>query len=228
MEEIIQDLQEWKLIDELPKKVHGFLFEKQLQKKDKQYLIFRYHNDSINRSFSVLYDGATKEFLARIVVGLTEFCDIRFIANKKETLENVLRHNLENTLKDLAYFNIKTIDSIVREKQIIEWPYVNNLPKQIGDFVLFIAPNQPLKVINGSYIIIDYSNFNSQSNLIIYYNIFRDEFFAEMRINRTPHMIADFDAKTLDELQEKIDKKLIETLKSIKGNEFNSNTQRTV
>lgn len=218
MEKIIQELADWSFIDELQHELYGFLLEKQFNARDNKYLIFRYHNEETKRNFSVLYDGATKEFIARVTIGLTEFCDIRFIVGSREALEKVLREKLDNTLKDLAYFNINNIDCIVQEKKIVDWSYIQQLPKKIGDFTLFIAPNEPVKVINGSYILVDYCDFNSESNLTIYYNIFRDEFFGEVRVKRSPRMTADFDAKTLDELEEKLKERLVNTLDSITAN----------
>ncbi|MPL81514.1 hypothetical protein SDC9_27439 [bioreactor metagenome] len=215
MEKIIQGLSEWPFLTELPQECCGFIFEKQLKESDDKYLIFRYYNEEWKRSFTVLYDGATKEFLARIVVGLTEFCDICYIVGSLEQLEKVLQERLESTLSDLATFNIKHIDCILREKMVIEWPFAQQLPKKVGEFSLFISPSAPVKAINGSYIIIDYCDFASESNLIIYYNIFRDEFFGEIKIRRTPLMTAEFDAKMLNELEEKITEKLVETLESI-------------
>ncbi|MGI6093138.1 MAG: hypothetical protein ACOYD5_09200 [Negativicutes bacterium] len=215
MEKIIEELAAWTFIDELKHELYGFILEKQFEETDNKYLIFRYHNEENKRNFSVLYDGATKEFIARVIIGLTEFCDIRFIVSSRDVLEKVLKEKLESTLKDLAYFNINNIDCIVREKKIIEWPFAQQLPDKIGKFTLFIAPNEPVKVINGSYILVDYCDFVSESNLIIYYNIFRDEFFGEVKVKRTPRMIADFDSKTLDELEGKLKEKLVQTLECI-------------
>lgn len=37
----------------------------------------------------------------------------------------------------------------------MDWEYIDNLPKEIDGFKLFINPKEPVKIINGSYIIID-------------------------------------------------------------------------
>ena len=216
MEQIIQELSNWQYLSELPNTLYGFILEKQMNESDDKFFVFTYHNDERKRSFSVLYDRSTKEYTVRITIGLTEFCDIRYIVGNLNSLEKVLREKLECTLNDLVHFNIGNIDCIVLEKKIIEWPYTKQLPKMVGNFALFISPNEPVKSINGSYIIIDYSDFDGQNNFIIYYNIFRDEFFGEIKAKRTPQMTAEFDEKNLFELEEILEDKLVRILESIK------------
>jgi len=114
-------------------------------------------------------------------------------------------------------FNRDNLGSIIIDKQILEWPYGNELPQELLGFELFIKPSAPVKIINGSYIIIDYSDFSNESSLVIYYNIFRDEFFGEARIRRTPQMSAVFDATTLEKLQENIATHLNKVLQSIRN-----------
>ncbi len=65
-----------------------------------------------------------------------------------------------------------------------------------------------VRVLNGSYIVFDYSDFDIESNFIIYYNEFRSEFFGEARIRNIPEMNYTFDSKNLEELEEKLRAKL--------------------
>lgn len=204
MEKIIAQVKAWELVTKLPAEFAGFALCLEFQEQGTQYCIFTYQNKDWHKSFSVLYDKATKEFLARTVVGLTEYFDVNFIVADIGILEKLLISRLKDTLVSLAEFNPDSLGSIVIEKQILEWPYGKELPQKLAGFELFIKPGEPVKVINGSYIIIDYSDFLNESNFIIYYNIFRDEFFGETRIRRTPQMSAEFDATTLDKLQENI------------------------
>ncbi|MBC8015168.1 MAG: hypothetical protein H7X79_05430 [Sporomusaceae bacterium] len=204
MEKIIAQIQAWDLLAKLPAESAGFSLCLEFQERGMQYCIFTYQNSEWHKSFSVLYDKTTKEFFARTVVGLTEYFDVNFIVGDISLLEKLLIKRLKDTLVNLAVFNPDNLGSIIIEKQIIAWPYGKELHQELVGFELFIKPCEPVKIINGSYIIIDYSDFSSESSLVIYYNIFRDEFFGEVRIRRTPHMSALFDAATLDKLQENI------------------------
>ena len=217
MEKIIKQVQMWEYITKLPKEFVGFTLKVELKEQDTQYCMFTYYNDEWHKSFSVLYDTATKEYFARMVIGLTEYFDVNFIVSDLATLETLLKNRLENSLQSLAVFNRENLDSILIDKEIVEWAYGKGLPRELAGFELFIKPYEPVRIINGSYIIIDYSDFDNESNFIIYYNIFRDEFFGEVRLRRTPQMSAVFDAHTLDELQENISihlKNVLENMRS--------------
>ena len=217
MEKIIAQVKTWELLAKLPVEFSGFTLNLELQERGIQYCIFTYQNKEWHKSFSVLYDKATKEFLARTVVGLTEYFDVNFIVGDMGLLEKLLITRLKETLLSLAVFNPDNLGSIIIDKQILEWPYGKELPQELVGFELFIKPSALVKTINGSYIIIDYCDFSNESSLVIYYNIFRDEFFAEARIRRTPQMSAVFDATTLDKLQENIEIHLKVVLESIRN-----------
>jgi len=216
MEKVIVQIQEWEMLATLPTEVAGFVLLQNLEQRGTQYYIFTYENKEWHRSFSVLYDMATKEFLARTVIGLTEYFDVNFIVADIHLLEKLLTKRLNNTLVSLGKCNEDNLDSIIIEKQILQWPYGKELPQEIAGFTLFIKPWEPIKIINGSYVIIDYSDFSNESGLVIYYNIFRDEFFGEARIRRTPHMSAVFDATTLESLQDLISTHLATVLEDVR------------
>ncbi len=221
MEKIIEQVQKWEFVAKLPKEFVGFTLKIELIEKDTQYCMFTYYNEEWHKSFSVLYDTATKEYFARMIIGLTEYFDANFIVGNLEALESLLTSRLKKSLESLAVFNREELDSILIDKQILEWSYGKGLPKKIAGFELFIKPNEPVKIINGSYIIIDYSDFVNESNFVVYYNIFRDEFFGEVRLRRTPQMSAVFDARTLEELEENINVHLQGVLESMRSQLIN-------
>jgi len=216
MQQVISKINEWEYIHKLPPTINGFVFSKELSESGTLFHLFTYANESARRSFSVLYDHATKEFIARIKVGLIEFCDIAYIVADLEMLENVLEKRLETTLSRLGFFDINDLNSIFLEKKIVEWQYAAKLPQVFAGFELYIKPLEPLKIINGSYVILNYTDFLSESDLIIYYNIYRDEFFGELRIRRTPQMAAVFESKQLSELEEKLELYLNPTLENMR------------
>ena len=64
-----------------------------------------------------------------------------------------------------AHDNIMKVEHIIEDKAIMDWEYIDNLPKEIDGFKLFINPKEPVKIINGSYIIIDYCDFSKETDL---------------------------------------------------------------
>lgn len=216
MEKIIEQVANWSFFEQLPAEYAGLKLRIEKVQQGTQYHIFTYENSEQYKSFSVLYDQATKDYFARVVVGLTEYYDVSFIVTSLEELEKALAERMRRTLDCLANPVAQGYESIVVDKKILEWPFVAELPKSEAGFELFINPHSPLKTINGSYIIIDYSDFANESNLIIYFNVYRDEFFGEIRVRRTPRMTTFFDAKELDDLAEKLKDNLKTVLTSMR------------
>lgn len=201
MEKIIEQVEAWDFWEKLPSELYGFQLEVLKQQDEPQYWMFAYANPARHRRFAVLYDASTKEYIARVTIGLSEFCDIAFITPNLEKLTAMLETRMDATLKQLAVFDASILDCILHDKKIMEWEYEQELPEEIAGFSLFIRPSQPIKGINGSYIVLDYSDWETESNLMLYYNMYRDEFFGEIRMQRTPQMAAEFECKTLPDLK---------------------------
>jgi hypothetical protein len=216
MEKIIEQIAAWQFLRQLPAEFAGFTLSSEPCLCGSQYSIFTYRKPEDHRSFAVVYDNATKDFLGRVIVGLNEYYDVGFIAGNLVDLERALERRMEWTLADLANPQQREYESIFRGKHILEWPHAALLPLEMEGFRLFIPPSEAVKTINGSYVVIDYSDFALASNLAIYYNIYRDEFFGEVRINYTPRMINLFDAKELDELAAKLEAGLRPALASLR------------
>ncbi|HMM21056.1 MAG TPA: hypothetical protein PKA10_09955 [Selenomonadales bacterium] len=215
MKTIIEQVEAWPFLDTLPPECAGFALDRELAESGTQYLMFSYRKPQDHRSFAVLYDHATKDFMGRITVGLTEYFDVTFISTDLAGLEKILAERLPRTLDRLA--GDEGYESIFRAKKILEWDYGRQLPRELAGFTLFISPERPIPTINGSYIILDYSDFSEESNLILYYNVYRDEFFGEIRFRRTPEMAGQFDAKDLPELAGKVSDNLQGTLEALRG-----------
>ena len=200
-----EELSVWPFPKQLSATVLGFHLDLASQNNGTWTVLFTYELPEKHRRFIAFYDEATKDFMVRIVVGLTEYNDVSYIVTDIVAFEKLLKNRMTETLHELAVFEAHHLESVCLHTNIITWEYGQTLPKKIGIFELFISPDQPIKIINGSYIVIDYSCFAEETNLLIYYNIYRDEYFGEIRLRRTPELIFDLDAKTLAQLQENLE-----------------------
>ena len=206
----------WEYMKELPKAWDGFELKLHMAAAGDIYDIYSYENQSRHRKISVYYHDETKEYKLRTAIGLTEFCRIEFIAPGLNALEQILRERFEALLHTMAAFDAETVSCIVQEKQILKWEYVDRLPSELEGFTRFIDPHEPVQVINGSYIIFDYCDFATDSNFIIYYNVFRDEFFGEARLHRIPEVTYEYDCSELKDLESLLAKNLQATLHKIR------------
>ena len=78
-----------------------------------------------------------------------------------------------------------------------------------------VSPNDAVRIINGSYMILAYYNRQTRSGLSLMYNILRDDFFAERRIHNFPNLVHDFDSSDVRVLHDSLKKRLVPVLDAI-------------
>lgn len=195
--------------------LYGFTREDLHEEQGDCYEICRYANDAIKRGICLYFHEETKEYKLKVWIGLTEFCVMEFIAGSLDEFIVAITHRLDGFLEDLSRFNPEHISILVKNTGVLEWDYHEVLPSKIGEFELFVNPHQPVRIINGSYIIANYVNFRLESDLVIYYNIYRDEFFGEIRPRRIPEIKYEFDSPTLADLEIKLKEHLALMLKEL-------------
>lgn len=216
LEKVQAEVSAWTYLQSLPPQKDNFKLKILMQEVADTFLIYSYENNELKRKTTIYYHEETKEYKLLVTIGLIEFCAIEYISESLEKLEVVLKSRFDNLLGDISHFNREHISAIVIEKAIMNWEYIDKLPEKIEGFKLFISPKEPVKIINGSYIIIDYCDFSKESNFIIYYNIFRDEFFGEARLHRIPEVTYEFDCSELNELELVLEKNLKRMLQQIR------------
>lgn len=217
LEKVQAEVSAWAYLNQLSPVEKNFRLKMLMREEGDTFQIYSYENEDLKRSVMIYYHEETKEYKLIITIGLTQFCAIEYISADLAQLEKILRERFDNLLGDISSFNEDHMSIIIKEKKIMQWDYIDKLPQEICGFRLFINPREPVKVINGSYIIIDYCDFAAQSNFIIYYNVFRDEFFGEAKIHRIPEITYEFDSSELKDLRLKLEEKLENTLKQLRA-----------
>lgn len=206
----------WDYMKHLSPAIQNFRLQILKKEYDDIYDLYRYADDTLHSSATAYYHAETDEFKLRVQIGSFEFCHKECIASSLEEFENILRSRFSEILRHIIDFNADKIEKMFKDKHILDWDFSSMLPEQLENFGLFIRPSKPLRITNGSYVIIDYENFLNNSNFAIYYNIFRDEFFSDARVAGVPDINYEFDSQTLEELQNKLSIHLNERLKIIR------------
>ena len=213
---IENEVNEHNFFKSLKDNVYEFKLIKSFREVGALYELFSYVNEIKHRGLKAYYHADTNEYRISINFGLNEFCLTEFFTEKTSTFADKLKAELEDVLKLINDFD-GAQNVFVEQKGIPSWIYAEKLPEYLEGFELFISPNKYLEVTNGSFVIINYSDFTINSDLAIYYNIFSDNFGSEARINGAPTVIYDFDSDDLKELEEKLECNLAEQLKKIRG-----------
>ena len=184
--------------------------------ENEKYFFFSYYRRDGARWAKAYYDVAKKSYFMRIGLGLLEFNDISYFSQSLGEFEALLRSRLDKTLEEFMTFVPEQVGVAIQEKRLLQWTYAEQLPEEASGFKRLLSPREPVKVINGSYLILDYSDLVAQTSLVLYYNVYRDEFFGELRVQGLPELVSDFDAKTLTELEQKLEKRLTPVLEALR------------
>ena len=201
---------------DLPAELDGFTIEKIFAPVDDKFIFFTCTDDKIHCALTTYFHEETREFKVRQRIGLTEFCLTKFFTEDFAHFRDLLDAELDRTLKNLRELKGGKLNRFLREKKIDAWTYGFELPATLENFELYIKPAAPVEVTNGSFVVINYADFNLSSDFAIYFNVYADEFSGESRISGAPRVTYDFDAKTLPELEELLKKNLVDELREIR------------
>ena len=203
--------------ENLPAEIDGFTLKKIFAPVEDKFIFFTYADEKIHCGLTTYFHEETAEFKVRQQIGLTELCLTNFFTEDFKTFQALLDAELDGVIRNLRGCRDKKLNNFLREKKIDTWTYGQNLPATLEGFELFIKPAAPVEVTNGSFIIINYADFAINSDFVLYYNVYTDEFSGERRICGAPKVTYNFDAKTLDELTDKLQKNLVDELKAIRN-----------
>ena len=201
--------------ENLPNEIDGFTLKKIFAADEDKFIFFTCADDKIHCALTIYFHEETKEFKVRQRIGLTEFCLTNFFTENFAHFKELLDAQLDAVLKNLRDVQVGKSNRFLREKKIDKWTFGLELPATLEGFELFIKPAAPVEVTNGSFIIINYADFKFNSDFVIYFNIYTDEFSGEARINGAPHVTYAFDAKTLPDLEDKLKSNLTDELREI-------------
>ncbi|MCR5834616.1 MAG: hypothetical protein K6G55_08225 [Selenomonadaceae bacterium] len=203
--------------ENLPENLFGFTLQKIFAPDNDRFVFYTYSNEENHCALTVYFHTETMEFKVRRRIGLTEFCLTNFFTQDFTRFKEMIDANLETEIKILRDVMTPKANRFIDEKKIPKWTYGLNLPETLEGFRLFIKPSAPVEITNGSFIVIDYVDFAINSDFIIYFNIFGDEFSGESRVNGATHVTYDFDSKTLKYLEDKLKNKLADKLREIRS-----------
>ena len=202
--------------NKLPTEIENFTLKKICDDADDKFIYFTFDNPAAHKSLTAYFHEETKEYKVRVKIGLTEFCLTNFFTEDFNHFIKILDAELADAIKNLDTPLDVDADILIAEKNFSAWNYGNDLPKNLEGFELFASPKNPIKITNGSYIIINYSDFENERELCIIYNVYTDNFSGESQIGGVNHPLYIFDAKDLKQLEKILSKNLSLTLRNIK------------
>ena len=202
--------------ENLPDEFEGFTLHKTCAVDEDKFIFFSYVDEVNHTALTVYFHEETMEFKVREKIGLTEFCLTKFFTQDFEHFKEMIDAQLATLLKDLHVVRTKAPQMTLCRIVFNAWRYGNELPATLEGFELFIRPAVPVKITNGSYIVINYVDFAANSDFTIYYNVLSEEFSGESRINGALKVTYIFDTREILKLQAVLEKHLISELQAIR------------
>ena len=203
--------------ENLPVEISGFATKKIFAADGDKFIFFTCTNNELHCALTTYFHEETSEFKVAQRIGLTEFCLTNFFTEDFAAFQKLIDAELEHALKNLRDVRNKNFNRFLREKKLDAWTYGKNLPATLEGFELFISPEKPVEVTNGSFIIVNYVDFAAGSDFVLYYNIYGDVFSAESRIKGTSQVSYAFESTTLPALEESLKQNLSDELKHIRS-----------
>ena len=207
----------WEFLQKLPRELHGFTFKEGglLLPNEKhgyplvdcgdmtghEYVLGFYENEAARRRLELIYTKETYDYVPVRQVGLNRYRDFRYITRDKDVFVEWINGKIDQLVEETTPNYIPRSGYFLKDKGILDWHFPDTLPDRIGNFVKFIGPQYPLDFTNGTYIILDYVDFDESNELMFLYNRIRNEFYAENKIRFKPNTIHDFDAKKMADLE---------------------------
>ena len=215
IEEIALAAKEWDFIKNLPDNLGPFTKKIEGNIEGQELHICSFTAPTLKAKVDIIYTAETFDYILVRSLGLNIYRDVSLIYKEKDLFAQKVLANLPHILHSMEHPEDENLGEMVIQKKILTWDYGNNLPKSIGPFELYITPQKSIEHINGSIIIIDYTDFTHGDQFLVYYNRLRDEFFGEVKVGSVFHATKDFDAKSLTALQQKLETNLEKTLTGI-------------
>lgn len=213
--EIEAALADWDFLKELPQEIGGFKLELGKGIEGQILTMASYINEKMHSHLDLVYTTETFDYVPVKNVGLHTFRDIRYFCRDREKFAKMMHEKLPELLADIDRTKKHQIKTLVKDAGIAAWEYAAKLPQQLGPFELFITPANPVDYINGSTIMIDYSDFEHGNQLVFFYNGFRNEFFAEAKRDFLTCITHEFDCRKLTDLEKLLDDNLETALQKL-------------
>lgn len=196
IQEIEAGLPQWEMLQQLPQEVAGFKLIGGSGIKGQILNIAAYVKEAAHCRLDITYTSETFDYVPVKTVGLHTFRDERFFSRSQDDFSAMFLKNLPDIIGSIDRRQLHAMDVEAEALHFEQWDDWKKLPKQIGDYEMFIAPDNPLPYINGSFIFLDYTDFIHGNQVYFAYNIFRNELFAEMKQHHLPLTTDLFDVKS--------------------------------
>lgn len=195
---------EWNIENTLPEQVGNYRLSRTDRQEERLYHAFQWEDSDTGWAVEVIFDEETMDYMVKANFRLFSMTEIETITDvvKFESFKALVTELTPAWIKQTMIE--RPVSILVRGKGFNAWDYKPFLPSVIGHYRLSITPDKPVHGLNGSYIFAAYESEEENTGLLLFYNMYRQEYYGELRARGIPGIIHQYDATTLSELEKKL------------------------
>lgn len=113
---------------------------------------------------------------------------------------------------------MERVSVLAAAKGFMKWDYEKVMPERMGQYKRIIKPVNPVEGLNGSFIIGAYECRERNIGVLFFYNIYREEYYGELRAGGIPVIVHQYDATTINEFSSHLEAYLEKDLEMLYEN----------
>lgn len=209
-----QKFLDWEIEKELPVEIGEYKLHRIDRQEERIYFAFGWQSEETGWEVRVLFDEETMDYMVKMYLRLITLTEIECITGDFEEFKrNVQLLTPKSIEKELI--RREEVSIIVRGRGFLAWDYEDFFPETIGAYRRVLEPKRPLLGLNGSYVICAYECREKETGILFFYNMYRDEYYGELRAGGIPGIIHQYDAKTIPQFEETLRKHLKKDLEDL-------------
>ena len=198
---------EWNIEKELPAHIGSYSLERVDEQDGRVYKAFRWKDKKSGWEIRAVFDEETADYMIKVDLKFITCTQVEVITPDFERFKKNVRGLTPDMIeKELIRRSCNSV--LIKNSGFVNWNYEKLLPPRIENYERVIEPKSPINGLNGSYIIAAYQCNERETAMLFFYNVYREEYYGEMRSKGIPIIRHEYDAKTVNELAKEISENL--------------------
>ena len=144
------------------------------------------------------FDEETKDYMVKMDLRLMTLTQLESITGDFGQFKKRVRELTPKAIeKELIH--LERVSVLAAVKGFMKWDYEKVMPERMGQYKRIIKPVNPVEGLNGSFIIGAYECRERNIGVLFFYNIYREEYYGELRAGGIPVIVHQYDATTINE-----------------------------
>ena len=212
-----QKFLDWDIEKELPAQIGEYKLKRLDRQEGRIYFAFCWEDEKTGWQIRALFDEETMDYMVKAFLHMVTFSEIELITGDFEEYKRNMKL-LTPKYIEKEFIRREDVSILVRGQGFMVWDYKPFFPETIGHYKRTVEPHRPLLGLNGSYIICAYECAEKNTGILFFYNIYRNEYYGELRAQGIPGIIHQYDAKTLSDFEKEITSRLAKDLEDLYEN----------